>query len=81
MQRHGDGNGRSGGSLLHNDMASFPAHLDKACLVRMEQTSRPESLRSLPKGDLQRRHVNFSIESLVDLSRMGALQEQLDSFF
>src|SRR5579883_1470650 len=43
----------------------------------MTQTSRPESTRNLPNGDLQTSDEDLVVEPLLYLGRIGTLEEQL----
>ncbi len=52
-----------------------------SCFIKMAQTSRPESLSSLPNVDLQRSDVNLGIEPLANLGWMSGLKKQLDGLF
>jgi len=49
----------------------------KPCSCKMAQTSAPESLRSLPKRDLDLRHVDFPVKPVSDLLLGRRLEEQL----
>jgi hypothetical protein len=49
----------------------------KPCLERMAQTSRPESLRSLPNVDLQRGDVHLRLQALDHLRGVGRLEEEI----
>jgi len=46
----------------------------------MRQTSRPERVRSLPNGHLDRGYVDFAAQSLLDLRRIGGFKEELQRF-
>ncbi len=43
----------------------------KPCLLKIVQTSRPDSLSSFPNCDLQRGDINFRVETPGDLVRRG----------
>ena len=52
----------------------------KPCSFRIRQTSRPERVWSLPNGHLDRGHVDFAAQPLLDLRRAGGLKEELQGF-
>ena len=45
--------------------------------ARMAQTSRPESLRSLPNVGLHRRDVQLGLQALGHLGGVGGLEEEV----
>lgn len=46
----------------------------------MAQASRPGSTRSLPKGDVDRRHVNFLVQTFLAFFGRGGFEKQLQGF-
>jgi len=52
----------------------------KLWAARMAQTCRPERTRSLPKRDLDLRHVELALESRFDLFGRGTVEKQVQCF-